>query len=250
VYGLTITGLRRRFDISGRSIDALDGIDLTIASGELLAVVGHSGCGKTTLLHHVAGLQRPDAGTIAFEGADGPAASARFGMVFQEPRLMPWKTVRGNLELALKRIASGAEADRRIADALETVGLAAFADAWPHQLSGGMAQRVSLARALCRDPDILLLDEPFGALDALTRSRIHGEFAAIRLRRPLTTILVTHDIAEAVRLADRVAIMQAGRLTAIFDIDLPHPRPLAAPGLAEEVATITAAVLGDTISQA
>ena len=163
---------------------------------------------------------------------------------------MPWKTVRGNLELALKRIATGAEADRRIADALETVGLAAFADAWPHQLSGGMAQRVSLARALCRDPDILLLDEPFGALDALTRSRIHGEFAAIRLRRPLTTILVTHDIAEAVRLADRVAIMQAGRLTAIFDIDLPHPRPLAAPGLAEQVATITAAVLGDTISQA
>lgn len=163
---------------------------------------------------------------------------------------MPWKTVRGNLELALKRIASGAEADRRIADALETVGLTAFADAWPHQLSGGMAQRVSLARALCRDPDILLLDEPFGALDALTRSRIHGEFAAIRLRRPLTTILVTHDIAEAVRLADRVAIMQAGRLTAIFDIDLPHPRPLAAPGLAEQVATITAAVLGDTISQA
>ncbi|WP_370677878.1 ABC transporter ATP-binding protein [Pleomorphomonas sp. PLEO] len=248
MYALTIAGLRRRFEISGRAIDALAGIDLAIAAGELLAVVGHSGCGKTTLLHHVAGLQSPDAGSITFHAPDGPTHDARIGMVFQEPRLMPWKTVRGNLALALKRFASGTEAERRIGDALDMVGLGAFADAWPHQLSGGMAQRVSLARALCRDPDILLLDEPFGALDALTRSRVHGEFAAIRLRRPLTTILVTHDIAEAVRLADRVAVMQAGRLTAVFDIDLPHPRPLAAPGLAEQVAAITAAVLGEPVS--
>lgn len=246
MHGLEITGLRHAFHISGRTIQALAGIDLCVAPGELLAVVGHSGSGKTTLLHHLAGLLKPQAGTVVFTGPSGrPVPAARIGMVFQDPRLLPWKTVRGNLLLALRRLAGGEEAERRVAQALATVALSGFADAWPHQLSGGMAQRVALARALCRDPDILLLDEPFSALDALTRSRLQGEFAAIRRRRPLTTVLVTHDIGEAVRLADRIAVMQAGRIPRLFDIDLPHPRRPATPGLADQVSAITAMVLGE-----
>lgn len=248
MYGLNIAGLRHTFHIAGRAINALSGVDLTVAPGELLAIVGHSGCGKTTLLHHIAGLQRPDAGSLAFTDPAGRATrSGRVGMVFQDPRLLPWKTVRGNLLLALRRLLTGAEADRRVDEALAAVGLAGFGEAWPHQLSGGMAQRVALARALCRDPDVLLLDEPFGALDALTRRRIQTEFAAIRLRRPLTTVFVTHDIGEAACLADRVAVMEAGRITRLFDIALPHPRRPTAPELADPVAAITAAVFGETV---
>lgn len=241
MLALSITGLCRRFDISGRVVNALDGVDLAVAPGELVAVVGHSGSGKTTLLHQIAGLQRPDAGTVAFTDAAGEAASARIGMVFQEPRLLPWKSVRNNLLLALKHIAVGEDAERRVVEALQSVGLSEFADAWPHQLSGGMAQRVALARALCREPDVLLLDEPFGALDALTRSRVQDEFAAIRARRPLTSLLVTHDIGEAVRLADRVAVMRAGRIIDI--ITVASARRSGPAGLIELASAITAVVL-------
>ena len=249
--GLLITGLSRRFTVAGRAVEALRAVDLTVPAGKLVAIVGHSGCGKTTLLRQIAGLDRPDAGTLRFVAADGrERPRGRIGMVFQEPRLLPWKTVRANLLLALRRQCTGAEAEARVTEALAAVELSAFADAWPHQLSGGMAQRAAMARALCRDPDILLLDEPFGALDALTRSRLHDEFAALRLRRPLTTVLVTHDIAEAVRLADTVAIMVDGRIIRHEPIHAPHPRTPADPRLAAAGLRITDCILGRPPSSA
>ena len=248
--GLRLAGLCRRFDVDGQQVDALRDLDLHVEAGQLLTVVGHSGCGKTTLLRLIAGLDQADSGQIetysrpSVGGRQGQGVRPRIGMVFQDPRLLPWKTVRDNLLLALPRPRNGAEARRRADATLAMVGLGEFACAWPHQLSGGMAQRVALARALCRAPEILLLDEPFGALDALTRGRLHDEFAAIRRNRPLTTILVTHDIAEAVRLSDVVTVMNAGRITHSIAIDVPHPRPVSSPWLAQRVADITSLVLG------
>jgi sulfonate transport system ATP-binding protein len=235
---LVISGLCRRFARGGRTVHALRGVDLTVSRNTLLAIVGHSGCGKTTLLRQIAGLDTPDAGTIGL-GSGSP----RIGVVFQEPRLLPWKTVHGNLRLALRGESDRASIDARVHAALEAVGLTGVVDAWPHQLSGGMAQRMALARALCRDPDILLLDEPFGALDALTRGRLHGEFAALRQRRSLTTVLVTHDILEATRLADEVAVMAAGRIVETIPIPLPHPRAAADSALPALAARITQRVL-------
>jgi len=244
VRGFIMRGITRRFMVDGRVIEALRDVNLSVQPGRMLAVVGHSGCGKTTLLRQIAGLDRPDAGTIAFSGVDGGEVnSGRIGMVFQEARLLPWKTVLDNLTLALRRLCSGEAARERALSALRMVGLQDFAGAWPHQLSGGMAQRVALARALCRDPDILLLDEPFGALDALTRVQLHEEFMEIRMRRPFTAILVTHDIPEAVRLADEVAIMKAGRIIHRIPVPEPQPRPYGCPVLAERIAAITHLVL-------
>ncbi len=216
--------LNRTYRTGGRSVSALDSVDLTVDAGSLLAIVGYSGCGKTTLLRHIAGLERPDSGEIGFFDAYGqPCKPRRVGFVFQEPRLLPWKTLRGNLELAVKHLPSG-EAAGTIDKNLELVGLKTFEHAYPNALSGGMAQRAALARALCREPDLLMMDEPFGALDALTRAQMQIELDAIRRIRPVTTLFVTHDVSEAVLLADRIVIMAHGRIVRSVDVKAAHPR--------------------------
>ena len=203
-------GLRRSFD--GR--DVLRSIDLDIAAGEFLAIVGQSGCGKSTLLRALGGL---DAGWDGALQVDGPVA---FG--FQDARLLPWVRVWENVVFGV----TGSRPERlaRARQALEAVGLAERAEAWPRTLSGGEAQRVALARSLVRTPRLLLLDEPFGALDALTRLRMHALVQGLWRDQGFAVVLVTHDVEEAVVLADRVAVLDDGRFTDIYPIDLPRPR--------------------------
>lgn len=239
MHSIRLRQLHRHYQRGARRIDALAGVDLEFAPGSLTAVVGRSGCGKTTLLRHIAGLEQANSGTLDFTG---PAHAPRIGLVFQEPRLLPWKTVRENLALAV-RDRPLHEREPAIAAALAQVQLSDCAASLPATLSGGMAQRVALARALVRAPDVLLLDEPFSALDALTRGLLHAEFAQIRRERPMTTVLVTHDIAEAVLLADRVIHLDAGRIQGDWPIDLPHPRRPGDARVAACHADILAAVL-------
>ncbi len=220
-----LTALSKNYCTGGTNVQALNAIDLVIEAGTFVAIIGYSGCGKTTLLRHIAGLEQPDSGTINFQR---PAESqqqdrVRLGVVFQEPRLLPWLTVAANVELALHGFPPAVQ-QRKRAEALALVGLDDFAEAYPRELSGGMAQRVALARALCRDPHLLLLDEPFGALDALTRMLLQRELAMICSRQSMTVLFITHDIGEAVQLADRVMIMRSGRITDQIDIHLRRPR--------------------------
>ncbi|MDR2143118.1 MAG: ABC transporter ATP-binding protein [Treponema sp.] len=207
---LRVNGLYKTFLPEGKTVRALDGFSLDAAAGSFTAIVGKSGCGKTTLLKCVAGLERPDSGTIQFSGG-------KAGIVFQDPRLLPWLTVEGNLALALP--------DRRspvLKETLALVGLEGWGRAYPRQLSGGMAQRASLARCLCGKPDLLLLDEPLSALDSFTRLRLRKELE--RICRGRTVILVTHDIEEAVYLGDRVIFMSDGKLKSEFAVTLSRPR--------------------------
>ncbi|MUM35996.1 ABC transporter ATP-binding protein, partial [Mycolicibacterium sp. CBMA 361] len=198
---------------------ALDAVSLTVQSGEFVCIVGTSGCGKSTLLNLIAGLEQPTSGELTIGGR-------RVALMFQEPALFPWLTSRGNIELALR--ARGVARAQRAVEAgqlLTTVGLADFADARPHQLSGGMRQRVALARALAQDSDVLLMDEPFGALDAMTRDRLHEELERIVEKRGLTVIFVTHNVREAARLADRVIVLGArpGRIVHTFPVATARP---------------------------
>jgi sulfonate transport system ATP-binding protein len=205
---LSATGVSRRF--GQRTV--LDGIDLTVSRGEFVALLGASGCGKSTLLRILAGLDDEAEGQISIDGGSA--------VVFQEPRLLPWKRVAANVHLGL----AGADRGPRAAAALADVGLGDRAAAWPATLSGGEAQRVALARALVRDPSVLLLDEPFAALDALTRLRMQNLVRRLYEERHLTLVLVTHDVDEALLLADRVVVIEGGVIGDTFPIDLPRPR--------------------------
>ncbi|MCX4745343.1 ABC transporter ATP-binding protein [Kitasatospora sp. NBC_01287] len=217
VPAVQLRGLRRSF--GGRAV--LDGIDLDLARGEFLALLGASGTGKTTLLRILGALDRPDSGTVLV-----PEART---VVFQEPRLVPAKRVLANVTLGLPR---GAERELIGRQALAEVGLADHAEAWPATLSGGEAQRAALARALVRRPELLLLDEPFAALDALTRLRMQDLVGELCRKHRPAVLLVTHDVDEAVRLADRVAVLREGRLVRDERVKVAHPRDPADPEFA------------------
>ncbi|MER9338583.1 ATP-binding cassette domain-containing protein [Mesorhizobium sp. M0293] len=199
----------------------LDGVDLDVPAGQFLAVIGKSGCGKSTLLRLLAGLDRPTSGSLTFGVEEEGHSRTRF--MFQEPRLLPWASVVKNVEVGLTGIASGAGARQRALDILGEVGLADRADEWPSVLSGGQKQRVALARALVGHPQILALDEPLGALDALTRIEMQQLLERIWIAQKFTAVLVTHDVAEAVALADRVVVISEGRIA--LDLDVPVERP-------------------------
>ena len=224
---LELYGIGRDYSVGDRRVTALADIDLKLPAGSFTTVVGRSGCGKTTLLRVLAGLVEPTAGRLAL--ADG--RRPRVGCVFQEPRLMPWLTVARNVGFGLVGRMARAEAADRVAAAIDLVGLGAFSEARPHQLSGGMAQRVAIARALVLEPELLLLDEPFAALDAFTRRALQQQLSEIwRLRRP-TVVFVTHDVEEAVLLGETVIELAGGRLVGRHPIDLPFPRDATDPAV-------------------
>ncbi len=242
---ITIEGLAKVFRRGELETRALDGIDLTVGTGEFLAIVGPSGCGKSTLLRLIAGLIPPSAGRVLIEGepVDGP--HTQLGIVFQKPVLLEWRTVLGNvlLQAEMRRLDSRATVPRA-QRLLAAVGLAEFADRYPHELSGGMQQRAAIARALIHDPPLLLMDEPFGALDALTREQMRIDLEELWLTTRKTVVFITHSIDEAVLLADRVVVMspRPGCIERIIDVDLPRPRGLEARGeraFDEAVAAIT-----------
>ncbi|MEF2550912.1 ABC transporter ATP-binding protein [Aurantimonas sp. A2-1-M11] len=234
---LSIEQVTKTFvDKRGTTVEALAGFDLDVRSGEFITILGPSGCGKTTMLRILQGLESRSGGRISIEGRpiDGPGPER--GFVFQQYGLLPWMTSGENIAFALK--ARGVEKARQgeiIATSLETVGLAAFRDHYPRQMSGGMQQRVGIARALAVDPDILLLDEPFGALDALTREILQNEMLSLSERMKKTILFVTHSIDEAIILADRVVVMSArpGRIDRIIDIDIERPRAGMGEGIRE-----------------
>ena len=209
-------------------VSALGPLDLDVKRGEFVSLLGPSGCGKSTALRLIAGLSTPSSGTVSVSHRDSETrAGHSIGFVFQEPTLMPWASVRDNVRLPLKLAhAPAAEADQRVGKALAQVGLSEFADAYPRELSGGMKMRVSLARALVTDPDILLMDEPFAALDEITRFRLNNDLLTLWRDLHKTVIFVTHSVFESVYLSQRVLVMTSrpGHLSAEFRIDTPEPR--------------------------
>ncbi len=230
---VTIDRVSKRFQNGAGAIPVLHDVALDVAEGEVVAVLGPSGCGKSTLLRLVAGLDHPSSGTVRLGQAVVTDVDPRCAVVFQEPRLLPWRTVAANIALGARRVRA-ADGATSPAAMLDLVGLTGFEDAYPHQLSGGMAQRVALARALVGRPEVVLLDEPFASLDALTRMRMQDLLIDAQKRLRPTVILVTHDVDEALYLADRVVVMGARPATidAIVPVDRSCPRDRSDASLA------------------
>jgi ABC-type nitrate/sulfonate/bicarbonate transport system ATPase subunit len=225
---LAIRGLQMTFRGESEEVRVLEDIDLDVHEGELVCILGPSGCGKSTLLNIVAGFLTPTAGSVTIDGEPVRGPDPRRIFVFQERGVFPWLTVEGNIGFGLGHVPREERA-RRIAHYVRLVGLGGFEKAYPHELSGGMKQRVEVARALAVDPDILFLDEPFGALDSIRRLVMRSELLRIWEAEKKTILFVTHDIEESVQLADRVVVMSArpARIRRIVRIDLPHPRDLS-----------------------
>ncbi|HZE34484.1 MAG TPA: ABC transporter ATP-binding protein [Actinoallomurus sp.] len=242
---VTISEVSKAYGAGRGALLALDHISLTVPRGEFVSILGASGCGKSTLLSVIAGLDRPTLGSVDVGGA-------RVGLMFQEPALFPWLTVNGNVELALRtrgraegahKNRRGARAERRTrtASLLDVVHLGGFGKKRPHELSGGMRQRVAIARALAQDSDVLLMDEPFGALDAMTRDLLHDELERIWSERSLTILFVTHNVREAVRLGDRVVLLSSrpGKVVEEFPVPFERPRRIDSGEVAGLAAKIT-----------
>jgi len=233
---VTLRGVTKVFGSGRRAVTALQDVSLDVADGEFVCILGASGCGKSTLLSLIAGLDRLTKGSINI--ADGRPA-----VMFQEPALLPWLTVRRNVELPLRiRKVPADERGRTVNRLLAMVGLIDFADSRPHELSGGMRQRCALARALAQDSQLLLMDEPFAALDAITRDQLHDDLNRIWQETGRTIVFVTHNVREAVRLGDRVVLMtpRPGRVAREWDVDITRPRELDAPEVAALASEITA----------
>ena len=231
---LSVRGVGKAYGPIGTHVLALEGISLEVRRGEFLCLVGASGCGKTTLLNLISGLDKPTRGEIDLSG--------RSSLLFQEAALFPWLTAAGNVELPL-RLARVRRPERRreVEALLDLVHLRAFGDKRPHELSGGMRQRVAVARALAQHADILLMDEPFGSLDAMTRDLLHDELERIWQETGITIVFVTHDVREAVRLGDRIIVLTSrpGRVACEVTVDLPRPRNIASPQVADVAAIVT-----------
>ena len=233
---LSINGLSKEYEAKGKPLKVLEDINLTVSPGEFVSIVGSSGCGKSTLLRLIIGLEQAFSGAILLDGAPVTGTSLDRGIVFQEHRLFPWLTAEQNVGLGLLNTKLTPEEKRAAVQShIDLVGLNGFEKAYPYQLSGGMAQRVAIARALVNKPEILLLDEPFGALDALTRAHLQQELHRIWQAEGITMILVTHDVEEAVYLGDKVVVMEPrpGRIRRIVPVELPHPRDRAAYSFAQ-----------------
>ncbi len=237
---VALSGVRRAFTTPTGPRTVLSGVDLSLRAGEIVAILGPSGCGKSTLLRQVAGLDTPDAGQILIDGAPVTGIDRRTAVAFQEPRLLPWQSLSQNVALGLPRGTPKAEGRQRVAELLDLVGLTPSAGLRPRQVSGGMAQRASLARALARNPGVLLLDEPFGALDALTRLKMQDLLLDVHAAEPTTVLLVTHDVEEALYLADRVVLLTTlapdpasrGSIQSVIDVPGSRPRDRADAALA------------------
>lgn len=223
---LDVRGVSHAFTLGGAPLPVLDRVSLRAAPGEFVALLGPSGSGKSTLLRLVAGLEAPRAGTLHADGAPIAGPHPSRVVVFQDPTLYPWRSVWDNVALGLETRGLLRSRRGRVDEALRLVGLDGFAQAWPHQLSGGMAQRTALARALVNDPRLLVLDEPLGKLDSLTRIAMQGELVRLWQRAGFTVLMVTHDIEEALLMATRVVVFseRPARVTAEFAVDRPYPR--------------------------
>ncbi len=233
-HAVTLTGVTKVFGEGDGATVALSGVDLAVEKGEFVTVVGASGCGKSTVLNLIAGLDKPTAGTIA---TSGPVS-----FMFQDATLLPWLTARQNVELALRLRGVPRNERRTLAEQLlEVVRLQSWGDKRPHELSGGMRQRVALARCLAQDTGIVLMDEPLGALDAMTRDHLHDEIERVALENRLAVLFVTHNMREAIRLGDRVVLMGShpGRVVYSSAIDLPRPRHLDSPEVAMRAGDLT-----------
>ena len=228
--GIVLEDVAKRFRTRRGETLALNGVDLQIGEGEFVAVVGPSGCGKSTLLRLVSGLTPATSGRVAVFGRAVSGPLTEVGIVFQSPVLLEWRTVLGNVlfQAGIRGLGEAAYRDRAMA-LLHQVGLADFGDRHPHELSGGMRQRTSIARALLHEPRLLLMDEPFGALDALTREQMRIDLEALWMKNRMTVLFITHRVDEAVLLSDRVAVMseRPGRVDQLLEVDIPRPRGLA-----------------------
>jgi NitT/TauT family transport system ATP-binding protein len=230
-----LTDVSKAYGTGPAQLLALDEVSLTVANGEFVCIIGASGCGKSTLLNLVAGLDKPTSGQVDTGGR-------RVGLMFQEPALFPWLTAGRNVELALRaRGVPRAQRPGIVAELLDAVRLGGFADRRPHELSGGMRQRVAMARALGQDADVLLMDEPFGALDAMTRDLLHDELERICAERTLTVLFVTHNVREAARLADRVIVLSSrpGRVIAEYELSRTGPRRIDSAEVADVAGKLT-----------
>ena len=231
-----LDAVSKRYDSDQETVQALRDISLEIEPGEFVCIVGPSGCGKTTLFRIVAGLEAPTSGEVSLDDEPVQEPTPNMGIVFQEYHLFPWRTVRGNVDFGLQK--SGLPEDERagrVHQLIDLVGLDGFEDSYPKSLSGGMKQRVALARALAVDPDLLLMDEPFGAVDAQTREMLQNELLDIWQQTGKTVLFVTHDVEEAVKLADRIVVMgkEPGHVEEIIEVDLARPRSRADPEFGE-----------------